>query len=68
MVSSFKESVVKGSIFDEGEESKEIFIVSRGVVVLSIDGEKVSELLPGKIFGHEDALSESRIRTISAST
>jgi len=44
MVSSFKESVVKGSIFDEGEESKEIFIVSRGKVVLTIDGEKVSEI------------------------
>ncbi|KAL4483840.1 hypothetical protein ABPG72_006215 [Tetrahymena utriculariae] len=63
----FKERILSGSIFNEQEESKEIFIVKKGVVVIKKGDLKVAEINQGKIFGHENALSEQD-RTISAET
>ncbi|EAR89943.2 cyclic nucleotide-binding domain protein (macronuclear) [Tetrahymena thermophila SB210] len=63
----FKERILTGSIFNEQEESKEIFIVKKGVVVIKKGDLKVAEINQGKIFGHENALSEQD-RTISAET
>ncbi|KAL4437714.1 hypothetical protein ABPG74_012389 [Tetrahymena malaccensis] len=63
----FKERILSGSVFNEQEESKEIFIVKKGVVVIKKGDLKVAEINQGKIFGHENALSEQD-RTISAQT
>lgn len=57
MGKQFKEVVVCGNIFKEQNESKEIYIIKKGVVILKKGEIKVAEVTTGKIFGHENALS-----------